>query len=74
MKNTLSLLLVLSSMVISGCGGEDSSSGSSVSNNSQRQPYKTQLSIDASDLQELKSVKYASNDGAGFSTPENFQK
>ncbi|MGF1874514.1 hypothetical protein L4D77_04165 [Photobacterium frigidiphilum] len=66
--------VVFLSMLMVGCGGGDSSSGSSQNNYSQRVSSKTQLSVDAADLQELQNVKYASNDGIAFSTPENFQK
>lgn len=56
-----------------GCDGDDSSSTPSASS-AFLQSYKTQLMIDASDLQHLQKVKYASNNGTGFSTPENFKK
>lgn len=59
-----------------GCGG----GGSSSKSDSERdtvftiKPYKTQVTINSTELQDLLAIKYASNKGAGFSTPENFKK
>jgi PBP1b-binding outer membrane lipoprotein LpoB len=64
--------VVFLSMLMVGCG--DGGDSSPQNNDSQRASSKTQLSVDAADLQALQNVKYASNDGIAFSTPENFQK
>ncbi|WP_202800857.1 hypothetical protein [Moritella dasanensis] len=64
---------VFLSMLMVGCGG-DGGDSSTQKNDSQRATKSMQLIVDAADLQELQNVKYASNDGIAFSTPENFQK
>ncbi|EKO3563409.1 hypothetical protein HJA72_004194 [Vibrio fluvialis] len=65
--------IILASLIF-GCGGGGEESSSPAASSGVLQSYKAQLSVDAVDLQQLQDVKYASNNGAGFSTPENFKK
>ncbi|ELR66497.1 hypothetical protein C942_04195 [Photobacterium marinum] len=71
MKKIITMAVL--SVLLLGCNGGGDSSPAPVQSSTQ-QGYKTQLKVDDADLQALQNVKYASNDGAGFSTPENFQK
>lgn len=68
-------VLVLGLNACGGGSGDDTPSQPTVDSGS-RAPhgYKMTLNIDQNDLQALQNVKYASNGGAGISTPDNFKK